>query len=101
LWLDAATELPPSTGKPRAWSRAEWVEATLPTWRTLTEPVASSLSVALVGALGGALPDDEAGGFGLPGGLDPGQLLRQLGSAVFGMQVGQAAGTLAHEVFGT
>jgi len=34
-------------------------------------------------------------------GLDPAQLLRQLGSAVFGMQVGQAAGTLAHDVFGT
>jgi putative hydrolase len=99
LWLDAATDLPPSTGTPHAWSRAEWVEATLPTWRTLTEPVASSLSAALVSALGGSLPlglDDEA----LPG-LDPGNLLRQLGSAVFGMQVGQAAGTLAHDVFGT
>ncbi|WP_028050037.1 zinc-dependent metalloprotease [Cellulomonas sp. URHD0024] len=100
LWLDAATDLPPSTGAPHAWSRAEWVEATLPTWRTLTEPVASSLSTALVNALGGSLPlgldvQDE-----VPG-LDPAQLLRQLGSAVFGMQVGQAAGTLAHGVFGT
>lgn len=101
LWLDAATDLPPSTGTPRAWSRAEWVEATLPTWRTLTEPVASSLSVALVGALGGALPEDVPEDLALPGGIEPGQLLRQLGSAVFGMQVGQAAGTLAHEVFGT
>ena len=103
LWLDAATDLPPSTGTPHAWSRAEWVEATLPTWRTLTEPVASSLSTALVGALGGSLgvgsDDDE--GAGMLGGLEPSQLLRQLGSAVFGMQVGQAAGTLAHEVFGT
>ncbi|WP_156043760.1 zinc-dependent metalloprotease [Cellulomonas sp. URHE0023] len=99
LWLDAATELPPSTGTPHAWSRAEWVEATLPTWRTLTEPVASSLSSALVSALGGSLPlglDDSE----VPG-LDAGNLLRQLGSAVFGMQVGQAAGTLAHDVFGT
>jgi len=100
LWLDAATELPPSPGTPRAWSRAEWVEATLPTWRTLTEPVASSLSTALAGALGGAMnpmvPDGP-----LPGGLDPAQLLRRLGSAVFGMQVGQAAGTLAREAFGT
>ncbi|WP_370514072.1 zinc-dependent metalloprotease [Cellulomonas sp. JZ18] len=32
---------------------------------------------------------------------DPAQLLRGLGSAVFGLQVGQAAGTLAREVFGT
>ncbi len=104
LWLDAATELPPSTGATHAWSRAEWVEATLPTWRVLTEPVATSLSTALAGALGpafgelgGALPD------GLPGGTaaDPSQLLRGIGSAVFGLQVGQAAGTLAREAFGT
>lgn len=108
LWLDAATELPPSAGATHAWSRAEWVEATLPTWRTLTEPVAASLSTALAGALGPALgdPDDDAAGLpglpGLPGGAgDPGQLLRGLGSAVFGLQVGQAAGTLAREVFGT
>ncbi|UJP41831.1 zinc-dependent metalloprotease [Cellulomonas palmilytica] len=114
LWLDAATELPPATAPARAWSRAEWVEATLPTWRTLTEPVASSLSTALVDALGGQLPDLEPGedldeqmralglpGGALPAGLAPGQLLRRLGSAVFGLQVGQAAGTLARDVFGT
>jgi len=104
LWLDAATELPPSAAPARAWSRAEWVEATLPTWRTLTEPVASSLSSALVDALGGRIGDDPALGLppgGLPGGLEPGQLLRRLGSAVFGLQVGQAAGTLSRDVFGT
>ncbi|WP_237689611.1 zinc-dependent metalloprotease [Cellulomonas fulva] len=126
LWLDAATELPPSAAPARAWSRAEWVEATLPTWRTLTEPVASSLSTALVDALGpqlgglsgdplsgdplsgDPLSDDPLSGAapgvalpGLPGGLEPGQLLRRLGSAVFGLQVGQAAGTLARDVFGT
>ena len=107
LWLDAATDLPPATGTAHAWSRAEWVEATLPTWRTLTEPVAASLSAALADALGpaiGELGDGLPGGLppGLPPGMaDPAQLLRGLGSAVFGLQVGQAAGTLAREVFGT
>ena len=102
LWLDAATELPPASGSPRAWSRAEWVEATLPTWRTLTEPVASSLSNALVGTLGDAMGEGLGGLDGeLPGGIDATQLLRRLGSAVFGLQVGQAAGTLARDVFGT
>ncbi|QCB93047.1 zinc-dependent metalloprotease [Cellulomonas shaoxiangyii] len=107
LWLDAATDLPPSSGRPRAWSRAEWVEATLPTWRTLTEPVAVSLSAALADALRPALGDGPDGVLdlpGLPAGMpfgDPVQLLRGLGSAVFGLQVGQAAGTLAREVFGT
>lgn len=123
LWLDATTDLPPTGAPGRAWSRAEWVEATLPTWRTLTEPVASSLSTALVEALGSSLPEglvDDLGAADGPGGplggLPPGalqgllgsgtgpvdvqQLLRRLGSAVFGLQVGQASGTLSREVFG-
>ncbi|ADG75352.1 conserved hypothetical protein [Cellulomonas flavigena DSM 20109] len=104
LWLDAATDLPPAPGATHAWSRAEWVEATLSTWRTLTEPVAASLSAALAEALGPAITEMGAS---LPGGPppgvqgDPAQLMRGLGSAVFGLQVGQAAGTLAREVFGT
>jgi putative hydrolase len=107
LWLDAATDLPPAGGPVRAWSRSEWVEQTLPTWRTLTEPVASSLTTALAGALGGQLGDALDDAEGLPPGLlpagasiDPAQLVRSLGAAVFGMQVGQAAGTLSREVFG-
>lgn len=102
LWLDAATDLPPSTGTARAWSRAEWVEATLPTWRTLSEPVASSLSIALAETLGGAMQEGvELGVVPTGGPLDPTAMLRRLGSAVFGMQVGHAAGTLARETFGT
>ena len=107
LWLDAVTDLPPSGGPVRALSRSEWVEQTLPAWRTLTEPVASSLSTALAGALAQTLPEFEGDdapaipGLGFPAaGADRAQLIRQLGSAVFGMQVGQAAGTLSREVFG-
>lgn len=104
LWLDAATDLPPSGGPTKAWSRAEWVEATLGTWRTLAEPVASSVADALASALAGQVPES----FDLGAGMDPaaltagaGQMMRQLGGAVFGMQVGQAAGTLSREVFGS
>ncbi|WP_407341542.1 zinc-dependent metalloprotease [Pengzhenrongella phosphoraccumulans] len=96
LWLDVATDLPPAGGKAQAWSRSEWVEHTLPTWHALAEPVASSLSAALVRALADQLPEQPDGGAS----IDPAQLMRQLGSAVFGMQVGQAAGTLSREVFG-
>lgn len=96
LWLDAATDLPPAGGIARAVSRSEWVERTLPTWRVLAEPVAASLSSALVRTLADQLPEQPEGG----GAIDPAQLVRQLGSAVFGMQVGQAAGTLSREVFG-
>lgn len=102
LWLDTATDLPPAGGHVRALSRSEWVEQTLPTWRTLTEPVATSMSTALATTLADQLPE----GMGLPAGLgsgteiDPAAMMRQLGALVFGMQVGQAAGSLSREVFG-
>ena len=97
LWLDAVTDIAPSGAAGQAWSRAEWVEATLPTWRTLTEPIASSLATALAGALG-ATVRDELGGDAI--GLDVTEMVHRLGQTVFGLQVGQAVGTLAREVFG-
>ncbi len=127
LWLDTATDLPPAGGHARAWSRSEWVEQTLPTWRVLTEPVATSMSDAISeavsdqlgeGGLEQALGDPAAnpglagllgGQAGLgPGGadgadgpaLDPSRIVRQLGSAVFGLQLGKAAGSLSRQVFG-
>ncbi|MGA4777256.1 zinc-dependent metalloprotease [Cellulosimicrobium sp. AB352] len=117
LWLDAVTDLPPSGGKSQAWSRSEWVEHTLPAWNELVAPVAASVADALATVLrdqlpegmgdgtsalpgvGFTLPGLPAGALGLPAG-DPAALMRRLGSAVFGMQVGQAAGTLSREVFG-
>ncbi len=87
LWLDAATEMSPSTLSPHVWSHAEWVEATLPTWRQLSGPVAVSVSQALGGLLASEA-DDESG------------LLNQVSPTVTGMHVGQAAGALAREAFG-
>lgn len=95
LWLDAATDLPPTAAPAQAWSRAEWVEATLPTWRTLTEPIATSL-VAALGRAFGSTVRDEIGD--TP--LDVSGMVRTLGQTVFGLQVGQAVGSLARETFG-
>lgn len=115
LWLDAATDLPPGGGKAVAWTRSEWVERTLPAWNTLAQPVASSVADALTAILRDQLPGDlsalgeadglagglTAGLFGGEGGaIDPSQIMRQIGAAVFGMQIGTAAGTLSREVFG-
>lgn len=100
LWLDEVTDLPASgaaAARGEAWSRAEWVEATLPTWQTLTEPIATSLAKALAGALGRTV-NEEMGGEAL--GLDVTDMVHRLGQTVFGLQVGQAVGTLAREVFG-
>ncbi len=111
LWLDAATDFPPAGGSRSAWSRAQWVEATLETWKRLTGPVASSVSEALATVLGGSGDEGALGGLGglgglpgmpgMPAGQDPAAMLRGLGGSMFGLQVGQAAGTLAREVFGS
>src|SRR3954454_10645658 len=41
LWLDEATSLPSGITTTTAWSRSEWIEATLPQWRELVEPLAT------------------------------------------------------------
>ncbi|MDO8122679.1 zinc-dependent metalloprotease [Isoptericola sp. b490] len=97
LWLDQATDLPACGGPVRAWSRSEWVEQTLPRWRTLAEPVAGSVSAELARVIGEQHMPEEMGD--LAGAMAP--MMRQLGSAVFGLQLGQAVGTLSREVLGT
>src|SRR5690606_7512506 len=39
LWLDEATTLSAPASSPRLMSRTEWVEATMPVWSSLAEPV--------------------------------------------------------------
>jgi putative hydrolase len=90
-WLDSATELPSGVSTTAGWSRAEWIEQTLPVWRTLVEPVAEHV----VGAMTTALPEEAkqmAGPFAA--------ILGQAGGAMFGNQVGQALAGLAGEVLG-
>jgi putative hydrolase len=88
-WLDSATELPGGVSTTAGWSRAEWIEQTLPVWKRLVEPVAEHV----VGALAEALPEEAkamAGPFVA--------LMGQAGGAMFGTQVGQALAGLAGEV---
>ncbi|MGH8967283.1 MAG: zinc-dependent metalloprotease, partial [Actinomycetes bacterium] len=51
LWLDGVTSLPSGSVSTVAWSRAEWVEATMPTWRTVVEPVAAGVGRAVADAM--------------------------------------------------
>jgi putative hydrolase len=104
MWLDAVTEIsaPGLTGA--AWSRAEWVEATMPVWTDLVEPVAAGVSDAVGAAMEGQLGrlaelGDEAEGV-LPAGMldQAGPMLRRMHGSMFSMQLGQGTGTLAREV---
>ncbi|WP_132151863.1 zinc-dependent metalloprotease [Kribbella antiqua] len=88
-WLDEATTLPEASTTSAAWSRAEWVENTLPVWQTIVDPVAEHVA----GAMGNALPAEAQQLAGPMAGM-----LRQLGGSIFGAQVGQGLGELASEV---
>jgi putative hydrolase len=92
LWLDGATSLPSGVGSVVAWSRAEWVEATLPAWKELVDPVAERVA----GAMGDVLPEEMQAMTGPLLGM-----MRSMGGAMFGSQIGQALGTLAGEVIGS
>ncbi|HEX3005950.1 MAG TPA: zinc-dependent metalloprotease, partial [Angustibacter sp.] len=101
-WLDDHTTLPAAGARALAWSRAEWVEGTRPVWRRLVEPVAESVGNAMSEAMTQQAPPELAAQLGGPLGAMLGgsaqQMMRQVGGSVFGMQVGQAIGTLATEV---
>jgi putative hydrolase len=95
LWLDRVTDLASATARTEAWSRAEWVERTLPTWRGVVEPIAASVGDALARALAAQAPEEMQGAVSeaLP-------MMRSMGGTFFGMQLGQAIGALAREVVG-
>ncbi|MEN3583160.1 zinc-dependent metalloprotease [Streptomyces sp. ZYX-F-203] len=91
-WLDDVTALPSGAATSVAWSRAEWVEATLPAWRELVDPVAERVG----SAMGEVLPEEMQAMAGPLIGM-----MRSMGGAMFGTQIGQAVGVLAGEVVGS
>jgi putative hydrolase len=93
LWLDDHTRFPSAGGPVLAWSRAEWVEGTLPVWKRLVEPVAESVAGAMAAAMTSQAPPELTA---MIGSAD--QMMRQVGGSVFGLQIGQAVAALAGEV---
>jgi putative hydrolase len=106
LWLEETTELPSGIRTANAWSRSEWVEATLPVWSKLCDPIAARAVSAMGGMLGddpdalpGGLPPEMqamVGGLGGLGGLT--EMMRRIGGMMVGGQAGAAVGALAEEV---
>lgn len=108
VWLDPTCTFPASSVSGAAWSRSEWLEATYPAWQRMVGPIAEHVqSVMSAMPTPGELPPEIAAM--LPEGTPPETLAmmaplmgmaRQLGSAMFGMQMGQALAALAGEVVG-
>ncbi len=96
MWLDPFTDLAATAIVGRAWSRAEWVEETLGTWKRLTEPVANSIAFAISTAMNEQLPEEMKSMMG-----GAASMMQNMGGALFGMQLGSAVGALAKEVVGS
>src|SRR5262249_43113089 len=108
LWLDEVTSFSSGVRQVQAWSRSEWVEATLPVWSKLCDPIAAKAVDAMSGLITDA-PGD-LGAAGLPeelstalqamgGGLSGfGPMRRRIGGMMVGSQTGAAIGALAREV---
>ena len=95
LWLDRVCDLTAASGRTQAWSRAEWVEQTLPTWQVVVEPVATSVAAAITQAMSAQAPEELQGMLGAAA-----PMMRRISGTFFGMQLGQAIGALAREVVG-
>ncbi len=93
LWLSEATAISELASPPRSITRGAWVEATLPVWQELAEPVATSIADALTSALSAQAPEEMQG---LVQGA--GRLMRTVGGSLFASQLGQVVGNLSKEV---
>ncbi|MCL2470431.1 MAG: zinc-dependent metalloprotease [Propionibacteriaceae bacterium] len=94
LWLSEATVLPPSPMTPVVWSRAEWIEASLPAWKSMIEPVIGILATATSEALQHRMeePADQEI-VGLQSIMHP--IMSRAISAMFGAHVGEGLGQAA------
>ena len=93
LWLSEATTISELSQPPRTLTRGGWVEATLPVWQELAEPVALSIADALTAALDEQVPEEMRAVV-----QGAGKLMRTVGGSLFAAQLGAVVGRLSTEV---
>ena len=110
LWLDDVTAFPSGIRKIEAWSKSEWLEATFPVWSSLCEPIAAKAVDAMGSMMAfdpsqlneAEVPQEMRAMLSGMGGLSAfAPMLRQLGGAMLGGQVGTAIGELAGDMAST
>jgi putative hydrolase len=89
LWLESESALPSGITSSAAWTRTEWLTATLDVWRKLCDPVAERM----VSAMTELVPEEMRSQLG-----PMTSMVTSLGGALFGGQLGTALGSLAAEV---
>jgi putative hydrolase len=93
LWLDEVTSVTELAAAPTYLTRQQWASATMPVWSQLAEPVALSIADALTAVLKEQAPEEMAGML-----AGASKLMRNLGGALFAVQLGQVVGQLSTEV---
>lgn len=93
LWLSEATAISELASAPRLITRGGWVEATLPVWQELAEPVATSIADALTEAIASQTPEEMQNVV-----AGAGRLMRTVGGSLFAAQLGAVVGRLSLEV---
>jgi len=88
-WLDEACTFPEITVAAQAWSRAQWLEATIPVWTRIVEPVAKQLQ----NAIPIEVPEEMQAMIAPMMGM-----MKQLSAVAFSNQLGASLAALAREV---
>lgn len=88
-WLDDACTFPEITVTAQAWSRAQWLEATLPVWTRIVEPVAKQMQSAIPMEVPEEMQSMIAPMMGM---------MKQLSAVAFSNQLGASLAALAREV---
>ena len=96
IWLDDATAFPAlNRGTQSAWSRREWLEASLEGWQKLVEPLAQGMATALTNILA------ESGVENAPEISAVTPIMRAFMGSLIASQLGQSVGQLAISVTGS
>jgi putative hydrolase len=93
LWLADVTDVADLAQPPKLITRIEWIDATMPLWIQLAEPVANSIADALTNVLTDQAPEEMKGMI-----AGASQLMKQIGGTLFAMQLGHVVGQLSTEV---
>ena len=97
LWLDTATVYPAIGTDLQAWSRKDFINFSVESWRIITDPVLSRMADSMTTMMpGGDQIPAELAEIAKP----MLEMVKGLTSAMVGMQVGQSLAALAMEVMG-
>lgn len=91
MWLGETTRIGAATDVTML-SRQQWVDATIPVWQEMSDPVANSIANALTRAMQEHAPEEAQE---MLAGAE--RILRNVGGTMFAMQLGNVVGQLAGE----